>query len=98
MNRSYEIVGYRGKSGKLGTYKCTWRGKAKDGTERAKLKSFDGQLEFFVDASKLETAPPQSETSRARAEKKTCWECGCEFTYRESKERDGEWSDSYCGC
>lgn len=57
MSREQEIVGYRGKSGKLGAYKCAWRGKGKDGTDRAKLVSMDGTLEFFVDAAKLEAAP-----------------------------------------
>lgn len=95
--RDYKIVGYRGASGKLRAYKCTWQGVIKD-RERAHLKSFDGQLDFWVDAEKLEAPPAQSERSRERAEKKTCWECGCEFTYRDAKQHDGDWQDSYCGC
>jgi len=100
MRQSYKIVGYVGKSGKLGAYKKVAEvpDKFNPGKRRAKLKSFDDTLEFWVDASKLTNPPPQSEASRACAEKKICWECGCEFTYRESKERDGDWSDSYCGC
>lgn len=35
---------------------------------------------------------------RATEERKTCWECGRDFTYRECKAHDGEWSDDYCGC
>lgn len=66
MRQRYEVVGYRGKSGKLGAYKCVWQGKTKDGSQRAKLRSFDGKLEFFVDASKLEAVP---------APKDPCAEC-----------------------
>lgn len=29
---------------------------------------------------------------------KTCWECGCAFTYRFAKKNEGDWQDSYCGC
>ena len=29
---------------------------------------------------------------------KRCWECGCEFTFAQSKKGDGDWGDSYCGC
>ncbi len=32
------------------------------------------------------------------AETKTCWECGREFTFRQCREADGDWSNSYCGC
>lgn len=66
---SYEVVGYRGKSGKLGTYKKV--GEAADkfqaGQKRAHLRSFDGSLDFWVDAAKLEAAPPRSEASKRRS-------------------------------
>lgn len=29
---------------------------------------------------------------------KRCWECGCEFTFAQSKRGDADWRDSYCGC
>lgn len=37
-------------------------------------------------------------SDRATGETKTCWECGCTFTYAQCKASDGDWSDSYCGC
>lgn len=95
MSNNYEIVGYRSKSGKLATYKCTWKGKTKDGADRAKLESFDGKLQFFVDTNKLEPAPIRQNLSGPTKE---CWECGRTFDYRTCKQNDGEWSDSYCGC
>lgn len=35
---------------------------------------------------------------KRKAETKTCWECGCTFTYADAKRNGGDWSDSYCGC
>ncbi len=100
MAADYKIVGYVSKAGKLGTYKHTATAKNKFGEgNRVKLVSFGSQpVEFWVDENKLVAAPPQSESARANAETKQCWECGCNFTYRDCKQSDGEWSDSYCGC
>jgi hypothetical protein len=94
---TYEVVGYRGKSGKLGAYKKLgeYPDKFNPGKRRAKLQSFDGKLNFFVDADALEAPPPRKGLS---GEVKHCWECGCAFDYRICKENDGDWSDSYCGC
>lgn len=33
-----------------------------------------------------------------KPEVRTCWECGCEFTYADCKRNDGDWGDNYCGC
>lgn len=96
--QQYQYVGYAGKTGVVRGYKCTWRGAGKNGVERARLVSMDGKLDFYVDAAKLTDPPPQSAASRERAEKKQCWECGCDFTYAECRQRDGDWGDAYCGC
>jgi hypothetical protein len=98
---SYKIVGYVSKAGKLAVYKQVARtpDKFNEGKYRVKLKSFGNEpVEFWVDEEKIVAAPPQSEAARERAPKKTCWECGQEFTYAECKANDGDWSDSYCGC
>ncbi len=29
---------------------------------------------------------------------KECWECGCKFTWADSKTNGGDWSEGYCGC
>lgn len=99
--KEYKIVGYLSKSGRLGTYKQVARtaDKFNEGKFRVCLESFGNEpVKFWVDESKICEPPPQSEKARGAAEKKVCWECGLEFTYRECKERDGEWSDDYCGC
>ncbi len=99
--REYKIVGYVSKAGKTGTYKQVARtaDKFNEGKFRVCLEGFGAEpVKFWVDESKIVAAPPQSEAARANAEQKECWECGMPFTYRECKERDGEWSDSYCGC
>lgn len=70
MRKEHPVVGYAGKSGKVAAYKCVWRGPGRDGRERAKLVSLDGQLEFFVDASRLTDPPPR------REEREMCAECG----------------------
>ncbi len=99
-NEHYTVVGYVGKSGKLGAYKKVHEvpDKFKPGQKRAKLISFDGKLEFWVDAAKLVDPPAQSEAARKRAPKRDCYSCGCEFTYAEAQRDGGDWSDSYCGC
>lgn len=64
-----QIVGYRGKSGKLRAYKKTAEApdKFNPGQRRVKLESFDGELVFWVSSSKLEAAPTQSGlTQRSR--------------------------------
>lgn len=60
MRRPYEVVGYAGKSGKVRAYKLigTAPDKFNPGKKRAHLKSFDGELDFWVDADKLTDAPP----------------------------------------
>lgn len=97
QRNEYTIVGYQGKSGKLLPYKKVGEApdKYKPGQKRAHLKSFDGKLDFWVDAAKIEDAPPRKSFS---GEIKQCWECGCDFDYRTCKENDGDWSDGYCGC
>lgn len=40
----------------------------------------------------------QFSVARKSSDTKTCWECGCEFTYADAKHNDGDWQDSYCGC
>ena len=77
----YKIVGYTGKSGKLGTYKMI--GKAPDkfnqGKERAHLKSFDGSLDFWVPMEKIEDAPPPKKRSSCSCEDDCCIPyCRCE--------------------
>ena len=84
MSSNYEVVGYRGKSGKLGTYKKVGEAADKfhEGQQRAHLRSFDGSLDFWVDASKLEAAPPRSVESRRRSgcdcDMDCCRPCRCE--------------------
>lgn len=98
---SYKIVGYVSKAGKLGAYKqvASAPDKFNAGKTRVCLQGFGSDpIKFWVDAEKIVAPPPQSEASRAKAEKKRCWECGCEFTYAECRANDGDWSDSYCGC
>lgn len=51
-------------------------------------------IKAYVDRMKAE-ADPQN---RAKAETRQCWECGCAFTYADSKRNDGDWKDGYCGC
>lgn len=92
-----QIIGYKGRP-----YRLLWRGtvnKGKNaGKEMAKLGFISADGDFWVLASLLTDPPPQNEASRARAPKKRCWECGCEFTYADAKRNEGDWSDSYCGC
>lgn len=33
-----------------------------------------------------------------QVETKTCWECGCPFTFGQAHRNGGDWGDSYCGC
>lgn len=40
----------------------------------------------------------QANGPRAGGETKTCWECGCTFSYADCRANDGDWQDSYCGC
>ena len=95
--KSYDITGYISKSGKNGTYKIVSRFTNPEGVKRVKLESFGKEpLQFWVDESKLCSPPPP--VRREGEETRQCWECGCDFTYREAKANDGDWSDSYCGC
>jgi len=81
MKRDYEVVGYRGKSGKLGNYKLLGRAKDKfnEGKERAHLKSFDEKLDFWVDADRLEKPLPPKKRSSCSCEDDCCVPfCHCE--------------------
>jgi len=96
-----KVVGYVSKAGKLGTYKQVARtsDKFNEGKFRVQLESYGAEpVKFWVDEEKLCDPPPQSAEAWEKAEKKTCWECGRSFSYRQCKEWDGEWGDSYCGC
>jgi len=91
-----EYAGYAGKSGKVNLYKVVAAFK-KDGQDRVKLEGFgEAPISFWVDRSKLQPPPPP--VRRPDEETQTCWECGCDFTYRECQYRGGTWSESYCGC
>lgn len=72
--QNYKIVGYRSKSGKLGTYKLV--GEADDkfhpGQRRAHLRSFDGKIDFWIDAAKVEEAPPAKKKSTCSCEDDCC--------------------------
>jgi len=101
MNKETKIVGYVSKAGKLGAYKQLNRTPSKfaEGKFRVQLESFGRDpVTFWVDEEKIVAPPPQSEAAYAKAEKKTCWECGVPFSYRECKQNGGEWSNDYCGC
>ncbi len=101
MKKDYKIVGYTSKAGKLSAYKQTARTKDKfnEGKFRVCLESFgDKPLTFWVDEDKLCEPPKQSQEAWEKAPKETCWECGRQFTYRQCKENDGDWSEAYCGC
>ncbi len=93
-----EWTGYVSKSGKNRLYKIAARFTTKEGVKRVKLKAkgSKGDFEFWVNESDL--CRPPKPIRRENEQTKTCWECGCLFTWRESIYYDGEWSDSYCGC
>lgn len=92
-----EYTGYVSKSGNLGLWKIVARFTTDDGTKRAKLEGFGKEpFTFWVDESKLCDPPPPKR--RPNEETRQCWECGCDFTYREAQHRGGDWGDSYCGC
>lgn len=57
-----------------------------------------GRKAWIVPADKLAVATALAAPGQGGAPTKRCWECGCEFTYSDAKRRDGDWSDSYCGC
>lgn len=78
-NKSYTLVGYAGKSGKVMTYKKVGEGKDKfnPGRTRAHLNSMDGNLDFWVDSSKLVSAPI-SKTSYSNHNNKRGCSCGDE--------------------
>lgn len=68
-----EIVGYRSKNGRLGAYQLLSKvpSKFESGKERAHLKSLYGSFDFWVDADKLEAAPPNTGSARRSGS------CGC---------------------
>jgi len=97
MKKETETTGYTSKSGKLGTYKIVGRFTTKEGVKRVKLESFGEEpISFWVDESAL--CDPPAPMRKPGEETRNCWECGCEFTYREAKHNGGNWSESYCGC
>lgn len=47
----------------------------------------------------IQSTPKQSNSNTKNGgPKKRCWECGGLFTYRDCRENEGDWHDSYCGC
>ena len=93
-----EFTGYISKAGKNGLYKIVARFTTTEGVNRVKLETMgDKPLQFWADEAKL-CAPPMPEKRGANEHTRKCWECGCDFTWRECKANDGEWSDFYCGC
>ena len=90
-----DITGYKSKAGNVGTYKIVAR--TKDGG-RVLLESFgEKPIQFWVDKERL-CLPPYPETRYPGEQTRTCWECGCDFTWRECIASGGEWSEDYCGC
>jgi hypothetical protein len=97
MKKETEYTGYISKAGKNGLYKITAKFTTPEKVERVKLESMgDNPVSFWVDRSKL-CSPPEP-VRRAGEQTQRCWECGCEFTYRECKASGGDWGESYCGC
>jgi hypothetical protein len=39
-----------------------------------------------------------SNSTKAPALTKRCWECGYRFTQAEARQYGGDWADGYCGC
>ena len=92
-----EYTGYIGKSGKNGLYKIVGKFKTPEGVERVKLEGFGKEpFTFWVDKSKL--CDPPAPTRKPGEQTATCWECGCDFTYREALHNGGDWKGYYCGC
>jgi len=79
-----------------GCYKHT--GKA-FGTRSWKEEFYAGVAAYIetIDRSTLAAVAPAPVKT---AETKTCWECGCAFTYAQCRRNDGDWNENggYCGC
>lgn len=96
MKQKHQVVGYTSKSGSRKNYKIVATYK-KDGLDRVKLQSFGSDpVEFWVDRGAVQDPFPIK--AKPGAEIRQCWECGCSFTWADTKNNDGDWGDSYCGC
>lgn len=83
---------YTSKAGKTANYKI----KASKG-DRVLLESFGSKpVQFWTDKSKL--LDPLPIKDKPGDETRKCWECGCYFTWAQSKNQDGDWAEYYCGC
>lgn len=97
MGQKVKYTGYVSKSGKNGLYKIAAKFTTKEGVNRVKLQGFgENPISFWVDESKL--CDPPAPIRRPGEQTQTCWECGCDFTYRECQFNGGDWKESYCGC
>lgn len=97
MKKKTEYTGYKSKDGKIGLYKIAARFTTSEGVKRVKLKGFGKEpFTFWVNESQL--CDPPEPTRRPGEQTQSCWECGCEFTYRECQAHGGDWKEGYCGC
>lgn len=90
-------VSYTSKAGKTANYRVIGESD-KTGTRRLHLESTgEKPIDFWVAAAN--TQPAQFDCTRKPTDVvQVCWECGCEFTWKECKRDGGNWSDNYCGC
>jgi hypothetical protein len=96
MRKKVKYTGYISKQGNNALYKIVAKSN-KFGKESVKLEGFGKEpFSFWVDKDKLCDPPPP--IRREGEQTQTCWECGCDFTFRECAFSGGEWNDSYCGC
>jgi len=100
MKSKKTIVGYTSKKGITANYKLISEFTKQDGLvtiERVKLEGFGvNPFSFWVDKSCLVPLVPVK--AKEGAERRKCWECGCEFTWADAANAGGEWAESYCGC
>jgi Txe/YoeB family toxin of Txe-Axe toxin-antitoxin module len=58
---------------------------------------YDKAKAIVPEAKTTTTYTTTSSPYKAKGPTKTCWECGCKFTFADAK-RNGDWGSSYCGC
>jgi len=80
------------------TYPVKDQLRAMGGTWNAEMKAWMVPADKAQEAGDLVAAAGPKCSSYRSAQTKSCWECGCPFTYAQCKANDGDWSESYCGC
>ena len=79
-----------------GCYKHTGKAFA----TRSWQEEFYAGVAAYIETLDRSTLVAVAPAAVAPAEKKTCWECGCKFTYAQCRSNDGDWNQNggYCGC